>query len=145
MLHRKRPPNQGLWNGIGGRIEAGESPKQCVIREIYEESGFTVQDVHFEGLLTWEGFEIPAGGLYMFSAQAPDGEPKGNDEGELAWKSREWVFSAAEVVSNIHMFGPWVLRGKAACEHHFVYHDGQVLHYEQKDLPEELQTDIGVR
>jgi 8-oxo-dGTP diphosphatase len=141
MLHRKRPPNQGLWNGIGGRIETGETPRQSVMREIQEESGFAIEQVKFEGLVTWEGFEIPAGGLYLFSAQAPEGEPCGNDEGELQWKPREWVVTSREVVSNIHAFGPWVFRGENPREHHFIYRDGQIESYDQKSLPQNLQVD----
>ncbi len=138
MLHRRRPPNQGLWNGIGGRIEPGETPRQSMLREIREESGYALQEVHFAGVLTWEGFEIPPGGLYIFTAQAPAGDPVANDEGELAWKDRAWVFSSPEVVSNIHRFGPCVVRGDALLEHHFVYRDGEILAYRCYDLPEEF-------
>ena len=141
MLHRKRPPNQGLWNGIGGRLETGETPKQGMLREIREESGFMIEHVQFEGLVTWEGFEIPAGGLYLFSAQAPQGEPCGNDEGELQWKPMDWVVSSREVVSNIHAFGPYVFRGENPREHHFVYQNGQIVSYVQKDLPQNLPVE----
>ena len=40
MLHRRRPPNQGLWNGVGGRIEAGEPPLAACLREVQEETGY---------------------------------------------------------------------------------------------------------
>ena len=103
-----------------------------MLREIREESGYALEQVKFEGLVTWEGFEIPAGGLYLFSAQAPDGEPRGNEEGELQWKPRDWVITSGEVVSNIHAFGPWIFSGEIPREHHFMYQDGQILSYEQR-------------
>ncbi len=135
MLHRNNPPNQGLWNGIGGRIETGESVNDSVLREIKEETGFELQSVRFTGLLTWSGFEIPAGGLYIFTAEAPGGEAIANDEGALAWKPREWVFTSAEVVSNIHIFGPLTLNGHPPAEYHFEYQNGVITDFSIHDLP----------
>lgn len=136
MLHRSKPPNLGLWNGVGGHLEPGESPLACVLREVREETGFELSSARFAGVLTWEGFEIPTGGLYIFTAEAPDGEPLPCAEGPLEWKPREWVFSAPEVVSNIHVFGPLVLDGAKPCVYHFVYRDGEMMEYINKPLPD---------
>lgn len=136
MLHRSSPPNQGLWNGVGGHLEPGEEPLTSVLREVREETGYVLSAARFAGLLTWEGFETPPGGLYIYEAQAPEGEPRSCDEGTLAWKPREWVFSAPEVVSNIHIFGPLVLNGCPPQVYHFVYQEGKVLRYEFRALPD---------
>jgi 8-oxo-dGTP diphosphatase len=139
MLHRAKPPNQGLWNGVGGHLEPGETPRACILREIGEETGLEVEQVRFAGLLTWEGFEIPSGGLYIFTAQVSgSAEPKECNEGILAWKPRAWVFSAVEVVSNIHRFGPEVLGGAPPRLHHFVYRDGGIIHYAPGPLSPDL-------
>jgi 8-oxo-dGTP diphosphatase len=130
MLQRCKPPNQGLWNGIGGRIEMGETPRQCALREIAEETGYILTELTFGGLLTWEGFEIPTGRLYIYTAEAPLGEPHRTAEGTLGWKPRSWVFSAPEVVSNIHVFGPRVMAGEPPRRYHFIYQDGKILDYE---------------
>jgi 8-oxo-dGTP diphosphatase len=134
MLHRQKPPNQGLWNGVGGRLEPGESPKACILREIHEETGYELEDAHFAGLLTWEGFEIPAGGLYIFTAQAPEGDPHLCSEGMLEWKPRDWVFTSPEVVSNIHVFGPLVISGCPPQVYHFVYLDGNITSFSTRPL-----------
>ncbi len=138
MLHRNRPPNQGLWNGVGGRLETGESPLACILREVREETGFVLPGATFAGLLTWDGFEIPAGGLYLFTAAAPSGEPHICSEGELAWKPRDWVFSSPEVVSNIRLFGPLALDGAPPQQYHFSYRDGQIVHFDFRRLPPDL-------
>ncbi len=39
MLHRQKPPNLGFWNGVGGRLEQGETPRACMLREVREETG----------------------------------------------------------------------------------------------------------
>jgi 8-oxo-dGTP diphosphatase len=135
MLHRRRPPNQGLWNGIGGRIEPGESALAGALREVHEETGFQLDDLHFAGILTWDGFETPPGGLYIYTAEALEGDVVENGEGELAWKPRDWVFSDPGVVSNIHVFGPVVFNGSVPQEYYFEYRDGAILRYEFRELP----------
>ncbi len=124
MMHRNFPPNQGLWNGVGGHIEPGETPRQAIIREVAEETGFTISDPQFAGLLTWDGFEIPPGGIAIYTAEVPHREFVTNHEGELAWVPREWACTAPEVVDNIHVFLPMILAGETGLHFHFSYRDG---------------------
>lgn len=126
MLHRRNPPNQGLWNGVGGRLEQGETPRACAVREVYEETGFRMGQMTFGGILTWEGQGFPPGGLYLFTAAAPDGEPRACDEGPLDWKPREWVFTSVEVVSNIALFGPLLLDDPRPRHYRFFYKVDQI-------------------
>jgi 8-oxo-dGTP diphosphatase len=86
MLFRSKPPNQDLWNGVGGHIETGETPFNSCIREVAEETGISINNPRFNGLLTWEGFEIPSGGLYLFSVLTTTKKIIPCDEGILAWK-----------------------------------------------------------
>lgn len=135
MLLRQKAPNRGLWNGVGGRIEPGEHPRACVLREVREETGFQLSDARFAGLLTWEGFEISDGGLYLFTAQAPEGEPHACSEGQLAWKPRQWVFESPEVVSNIHIVAPVILGSEPPQVFHFVYRAGQIVAFQRRAVP----------
>jgi hypothetical protein len=79
--------------------------------------------------VSWTGFEAPDSALYVFTAQAPDGEPAHCDEGDLAWQPRDWVLGSAEVVSNIHRFGPEVFAGAPPRWHRFTYRDGLIVAY----------------
>jgi 8-oxo-dGTP diphosphatase len=135
MLRRRRPPNQGLWNGVGGRIEPLETPLEACLREVREETGFEIHSARFAGLVSWTGFEAPDGSLCVYIADAPAGEPATCEEGELAWKRREWVLSSPEVVSNIHLFGPPVFAGLPARWHRFTYRDGAIARHEVLPLP----------
>jgi 8-oxo-dGTP diphosphatase len=121
-------------------VERGGSPRACILREVREETSYILTDVIFRGLLTWDGFETQPGGLYIFTAEAPEGEPQECAEGCLEWKRRDWVFSSPEVVSNIPIFGPLVLgeaggsissREVVPPQHfHFSYQDGRIIRYE---------------
>ncbi len=138
MIHRNFPPNQGLWNGVGGHIEPGETARQAVIREVKEETGYEIDNPHFAGLLTWDGFEIPPGGIAIFTAQVPHPNFITNHEGVLAWKPMEWACSAPEVVDNIHVFLPKILAGEHPQHFHFSYEAGVRI----KDVISEIPKDF---
>ncbi|MBI9051735.1 MAG: 8-oxo-dGTP diphosphatase [Anaerolineaceae bacterium] len=138
MLLRKKPPNAGLWNGVGGHIEQGESAHSGCLREVQEETGYCLNKLKFRGVLTWQSYEVPDGGLYIFSARAPEYEPIQTEEGTLTWKKRDWVFSSDEVVKNIHYFGPYVFEDHLPCIHHFSYEQGEIQSYQRFQLPEAL-------
>jgi 8-oxo-dGTP diphosphatase len=127
LLHRRRSPNAGLWNGVGGKLMAGETPLAACLREVREETGFDLPSARFAGTLTWSGFEIEDGGLYLFVAEAPAGEPIPNGEGELRWWPRAEAFSSPLVVANLHIVLPQVLNGAPPQTYHFVYRHGQLI------------------
>ncbi len=52
LMQRHKEPNLGLWVAPGGKVEAGESPYECALRELYEETGLQAQKLYFRGLIT---------------------------------------------------------------------------------------------
>lgn len=94
MLHRIKKENdfhQGFWVGLGGKLEKGESPEDCVIREVLEESGLTVTRPSLRGVMTFPGFGFEEEDWYvfLFSADTFSGELIDSPEGVLQWIPKE--------------------------------------------------------
>ena len=94
MLHRvkkKNDINHDKWIGVGGGFEHGESPEECAVRETREETGLTLTDYRYRGIVTFdcEGQET----LYMhlFTASGWTGELGECSEGNLEWVPKEKV------------------------------------------------------
>jgi len=89
MLHRvkkKNDENHDKWIGIGGKLEAGESPYDCARREIYEETGLTVDALQYRAFITFVSEEYGTEYMHLFTAQDFHGEIKEVcDEGDLRW------------------------------------------------------------
>ncbi len=89
MIHRvKRSEDmhKGKWNGLGGKFEPGETPEECAIREIHEESGLLVRSLQLKGILTFPGFAHDEDWYtFVFVVDEFDGELIDSSEGYLAW------------------------------------------------------------
>ena len=96
MVHRIKKPNdmhQGKWNGLGGKLDSGETPEECAVREIYEESGLRVRNPALKGLLTFPGFANDEDWYaFVFVATDFDGELIDSPEGRLEWIDDERLF-----------------------------------------------------
>ena len=77
--------NQGKWLGVGGKFQDGESPEDCILRECREETGLTLTEYRYRGLVTFVSNEAPTEYMHLFTASAWTGNPHPCDEGELAW------------------------------------------------------------
>jgi len=88
MLHRvkkKNDMNHDKWIGVGGKFEDKESPEDCILREAYEETGLTLTDYRYRGLVTFVSDLYPTEYMHLFTATGWTGTPHPCDEGELAW------------------------------------------------------------
>lgn len=88
-LHKKAFP--GAYNGIGGHIERDEDPRSGVIREIYEETGLTVQALRLRGITHIDAGEGVGIMLFVYTAESATRTVIANDEGALAWVPRDQV------------------------------------------------------
>ena len=94
MLHRvkkKNDLNHDKWIGVGGKCEEGESPEDCVLRETREETGLTLTDFHYRGLVTFVSDRAPTEYMHLFTAAGWTGSPVPCGEGELAWVKKAEV------------------------------------------------------
>ena len=88
MLHRvkkKDDMNHDKWMGVGGKCEDKESPEDCILRETLEETGLTLTDYRYRGLVTFISDEYPTEYMHLFTATGWTGAPIECSEGELAW------------------------------------------------------------
>lgn len=96
MLHRVRKENdlnRDKWIGVGGKFEADESPEECMLREVREETGLTLTRWRYRGLVTFVSDRWDTEYMHLFTADRWTGEPKDCDEGELAWIKKSELLS----------------------------------------------------
>ena len=89
MLHRTKKyddPNEGKWIGIGGHMEDGESPEECVVREVREETGLVLKEFRYRALVTFTSDLYETEYMHLFTADKFEGDIADNcEEGELEW------------------------------------------------------------
>ncbi len=90
MLHRVKKENDasyGKWIGVGGKCETDESPDECMLREVKEETGLEITSWHYRGIVTFISDTWPNEYMHLFTADRWTGEPDMSidDEGTLAW------------------------------------------------------------
>lgn len=146
LLNRETPAWMGMWNGVGGKLEDGETPTECIIREIKEETGIQLTEATFKGVVTWQATDgTGAGGMYAFIAEVPEDytyeTPVRHEEGILDWKDLDWVLHPDNVgVCNLQYFLPTLFNDDANYEHRFVYDGDDVHNFSTIKLAETVAT-----
>ena len=129
MIHRVKKANdmhQGRWNGLGGKLEPGETPEECAIREIREESGLTASNPILKGFLTFPGFANEEDWYaFVFVVDEFEGQLSDSPEGDLKW------IDDAELLDLFlwegdYIFLPWLDR-PGIFSGKFTYRDGKLM------------------
>lgn len=142
MLNRDSAPAKGLWNGVGGKIEIGESPLECALRETFEETGINLEHAEYKGVVSWDvNHSAYSGGMHAFLADIPPGyeyiTPRRVEEGILEWKSIEWILSEGNlgVGEMIPQFLPVMLSNQECYEHRCTLVNNKLTNYEFEPIP----------
>lgn len=132
MLHRNKKEgdvHRGKWNGLGGKLDPGESPEECVRREMLEESGLTVLDPRLRGVLTFPAFKSGEDWLvFVYTATRFSGDLIACAEGDLEWVDDERL-AGLPLWEGDRIFLPWLAQDKFFSGK-FVYRNGRLASHE---------------
>ena len=96
MLHRVKKENdinRDKWIGLGGKFEKDESPEECLLREVHEESGLTLTQWRYRGIVTFVNTVCQTEYMHLFTADGFEGTIGACNEGELEWIKKSELMS----------------------------------------------------
>ena len=150
MLKRIKNPNINLWNGLGGKIEQGETPTVNILRELKEEAGISednIEKTEHKGIVSWEYINgEKSGGTHLFFIHLKNTDLINtlSDEGELDWKDEAWAREVTNtaVVENIPLFLNDAFVNKSLKEYHFIYFEkNRLKEYFLQDLTIDIESE----
>lgn len=131
MLHRIKKKNdvhEGKWNGLGGKLELGETPEECVIREVEEEAGLIIKSPRMHGFITFPLFDGKDDWyVFVFTADEFEGELLDSPEGRLEWIDDEKLLEL-NLWEGDRIFLKWLFQDKFFSAK-FNYEKGQLKDY----------------
>ena len=129
MIHRVKKENdyhKGKWNGLGGKFEPGESPEECAIREIEEESGLIIKNIKMKGFITFPLFDGKEDWyVFLFTADDFDGKLIDSNEGKLDWIPNNKL-TDINLWEGDKYFIPWLFKEKFFSAK-FIYENGDYI------------------
>ena len=132
MINRAKPPFMGMWNALGGHLEENETPLQCAIREIYEESGIVVEDATLFSISTWNYDDDE---IYVYVCNLPkdfniNKYPIKINEGIIDFKDIDWIIHEKNygVIEDLRLFINDIKENKSN-NYHLVYNNSKLVDY----------------
>ena len=135
MLHRtkkKKDINKNKWLGVGGRFEEGESPEECIVREVKEETGLTLKNYQLRGIVTYISNKWETEYMYVFTATEFEGNIIECDEGDLEWIEKEKV-NTLPTWEGDHIFMDKLQKNSGFFSVKFVYDGEKLVRYHLKE------------
>ena len=140
LLYRNKKINdfhKGKFIGIGGRLEPGETPLECILRELKEETGYTLSsdDLHYRGYIYFDEInrnklkeDLPAFNwlVFLYSAYVDEKKIFNNLEGELQWFSFDEI-PYDRMWSGDKIFTPMILQSNEIIEAKFLYQGEEIV------------------
>ena len=128
MLHRNKKDgdvNKGKWIGLGGKFLPDESPEECLLREVKEESGLTLTSYRLRGIVTFmtkNGRAVTGEPflIFIYTADGFEGELTQCDEGTLEWVEDDKL-QDLELWEGDRLFWRWIDEDKYFFSAKFVY------------------------
>lgn len=96
MLHRVKKENDvnhDKWIGVGGKFEENETPEECLLREVYEETGFTLTGYRYRGLVVFISDRWETEYMHLFTADKFTGDMIECNEGDLLWVPKDEIYN----------------------------------------------------
>ncbi len=96
MLHRVKKENdmnKDKWIGVGGKFLEEETPVECLLREVYEETGLTLNSYQYRGIVIFESDIYENEAMHIFTSDDFSGNIKECDEGNLEWIDKQDLYS----------------------------------------------------
>ncbi|MBQ8821961.1 MAG: NUDIX domain-containing protein [Lachnospiraceae bacterium] len=135
MLYRNKKendPNEGKWIGVGGKLEAGETPDKCVVREALEETGLTLTDYTYHGVVHFQSDKWMDEEMYLYTATGFEGSVDFEcSEGELKWVPKEEVMNLS-LWEGDKIFLKYLLEGKTDIDLTLVYKGADLVEVRSK-------------
>ncbi len=122
---KKNDMHQGKYNGLGGKLKEGETPEECVLREVKEESGLLIKDPMMHGFITFPMFDGKKDWyVFLFTAKEFSGELIDSHEGKLEWIDNDKLLDL-NLWEGDRIFIPWLFQEKFFSAK-FVYNGGKL-------------------
>lgn len=143
LLNREHPTWMGRLNGVGGKIQPGETPYESVLREVKEETGISLVQATFKGIVSWVADQVRTGGMILYFAELPQDvrlqTPVKTEEGILDWKKISWVLHPRNegVTDSIPRYFPVLLKEDGCFDHHCIYQKGELISFQSIPLGKE--------